>query len=143
MVSITALNKEIDGTVSKISKKAEVVNGVSYFNAEVALKSDEALKVGLSAEIKIHSAKAEDAVTISMNALQFDENNEPYVLMRDSDGKVVSKIVTVGMNDGKNVEIKEGLLAGDTVLIAADKDTSAAKIPAPDGSRMVNRAASN
>lgn len=140
-VSITALNKEIAGTVSKISKKAEVVNGVSYFNAEVALESDEALKVGLSAEVKIHSANAADAVTISMNALQFDENNEPYVLMRDSDGKIVSKKVTVGMNDGTSVEIKDGLKAGDTVLFEADQNTSSAQVPMPPtGERMANRA---
>lgn len=142
LVSITALDKEIDGTVSRISKKAVVVNGVSYFNAEVALKSDEALKVGLSAEIKIHSARAVNAVTISMNALQFSENNEPYVLMRASDGKVVSKAVTVGMNNGKKAEIKEGLQAGDIVLIAAEKRTSSGMIPAPGGDRMINRASS-
>ena len=140
-VTVTALNKEIAGTVSKISKKAEVVNGVSYFNAEVALESDAALKVGLSAEIKINSANAAGAVTISMNALHFDENNEPYVLIRDSDGKVISKKVTVGMNDGKNAEIKDGLASGDTVLIEANKNTSSTQVPVPAGGRMVNRAA--
>ena len=139
-VSVTALDKEIAGTVSNISKKAEVVNGVSYFNADVSLEADEALKVGLSAEVKIHSAKADDAVTISMNALLFDENNEPYVLVRDSDGKVVSKTVTVGMNDGKSVEIKDGLMAGDTVLIAADKNSASTKAPVPPEDRMANRA---
>lgn len=139
-ISVTALDKEIAGTVLKISKKAEVVNGVSYFNAEVAMESDEALKVGLSAEVKIHSANAAGAVTISMNALQFDENNEPYVFMRDSDRTVLSKKVTVGMNDGKSVEIKDGLKAGDTVLIEADQNTSSAQVPVPTGERMANRA---
>ncbi len=144
VVSITALNKEIEGTVSKISKKAVVVNGVSYFNAEVALKSDEALKVGLSAEIKIHSAKAKDAVTISMNALQFDENNEPYVLTRDSNGKVVAKTVIVGMNDGKKVEIVEGLRSGDIILLInpdSEENSSPFIPPVPGGGGIMNRAA--
>jgi len=139
-VSVTALDKDIAGTVSKISKKAEVVNGVSYFNAEIALESDETLKVGLSVEVKINSANSAGAVTISMNALLFDANNEPYVLVRDSDGKVVSKKVTVGMNDGKNIEIKEGLASGDTVLIESDEKASAADVPPPTGDRVANRA---
>ncbi len=137
MIAVTALDKEIAGTVSKISKKAEVVNGVSYFNAEVSLESDETLKVGLSAEVKINSANAAGAVTISMNALQFDANNEPYVFMRDSDGKVVSKKVTVGMNDGKSVEIKEGLDSGETVLIEADKNTPADAVSPPERGGMI------
>lgn len=140
-ISVTALNKEIAGAISKISKKAEVVNGVSYFNAEVALESDDALKVGLSAEVRIHSAKVAGAVTISMNALQFDENNEPYIFIQDADGKVVSKKVTVGMNDGRRVEIKEGLASGETVLIKSGKNPTAGFVPPPGGNRVVNRAA--
>ncbi|MEL7658033.1 MAG: efflux RND transporter periplasmic adaptor subunit [Bacillota bacterium] len=142
-VTITALNKEIPGIVSKISKKAEVVNGVSFFNAEVALEPDPALKVGLSAEIKIHSGNAANAVTISMNALQFDENNRPYVLMEDAGGNIASKYVTVGMNDGKKVEIKEGLQSGDKVMIkdqSSEEKTSSLAPPNPGG-RIVNHAA--
>ena len=144
-VTVTALNKEVDGTVSDISKKAEVVNGVSYFSAEVALAPNEALKVGLSTEIKIHDQNAENTVTVSMNALHFNENNEPYVLVRDPDGKAVSKTVTVGMNDGRYVEIKEGLKAGDTVLIekSAGETVSSDQNSVSLGDRMLRRTARN
>ena len=138
---ITALNKEIPGTITDISKKAEVVNGVSYFNAEVALDPDDALKVGLSAEIKVHSANAPQAVTISMKALQFGENNAPYVLMRNEEGKIATHPVTAGINDGTYVEIKDGLKAGDTVLIPqSNSSNSDSGFTPPGGGRLVNQA---
>jgi len=129
-VSVTALNKEVAGTVTKISKKAEVVNGVSYFTAEIALQPDPALKVGLSAEVKIAGQKAPNAVTISMNALHFDQNNAPFVLIKNSEGKATPKPVTVGMNDGTRAEIKSGLKAGDTVLVAGNAASSSANASA-------------
>jgi HlyD family secretion protein len=105
------------------------------------LYPDAALRVGLSAEIKVHNEEAKNAVTISMNALHFDSNNEPYVLIQNSEGKAVSKKVTTGMNDGTSVEIKDGLAAGDTVLIEkqSNANSSASSAPMP-GKRIVNRA---
>ena len=47
-----------------------------------------------------------DAVTVTMKALQFDAENKPFVYVRDSDGKVRTKYVETGVNDGTIVEIK-------------------------------------
>ena len=44
------------------------------------------------------------------------ENGEDYVKVREKDGKIVSKEVTTGFTDGVNIEIKEGLSEGETVL---------------------------
>jgi RND family efflux transporter MFP subunit len=140
-VSVTALNKEVGGTVTSISKKAEVVNGVSYFTAEVALQPDTALKVGLSAEVSVTGQKAENAVTISMNALNFNENNAAYVLTKDPDGKAKATQVTVGMNDGSYAEIKDGLKPGDTVLIEKSKAAPGGSAPAPGSGKGIFRAA--
>ncbi len=135
VVSIEALNKEVGGHVSKISKKAEVLNGVSYFNAEVTLDPDAALKVGLSAEIKIQGQAAKNAVVVPIKVLQFDENNEPFVMIEGKDGKAVRTPVMTGINDGTMVEIKEGLKAGDKVLVAAQSSSSSA-LPFPGGERL-------
>jgi multidrug efflux pump subunit AcrA (membrane-fusion protein) len=116
------------------------VNGVSYFTAEIALQPDPALKVGLSAEVKIAGQKAPNAVTISMNALLFDQNNAPYVLVKNSEGKTAPKLVTVGMNDGTRAEIKSGLKAGDTVLVAKNAAVSSSKAPGPGGGGMFHAA---
>ncbi len=44
------------------------------------------------------------------------ENGEDYVKVREEDGKIVRKEVSTGFTDGINIEIKEGLSEGETVL---------------------------
>ena len=66
---------------------------------------------------KVLKEQAEDAVLLRQDAVQFDDYNKPYVLVRGADGKSVEqKRVTVGVSDGMNCEITSGLNAGDTVL---------------------------
>ena len=143
VVDISALDKEVNGTVSTISKKAEVVNGVSYFNAEIALSPDEALKVGLSTEVKIQRRSQENAVTVPMEAIQFDSSNNPYVIVKSADGAVASQAVKVGINDGRNAEITEGLKTGDKILIEK-QNSNVETLPAPTAeNRIVNRASKN
>lgn len=135
-VVITALDKSVSGTISEITKKAEVVNGVSYFNAEVVLKPDTTLKIGLSTEVRIIREQAGDAVTITMKAVKFDEKSQPYVLIRNSDGKIETRKITVGINDGSIVQIKDGLNAGEQVLLEKTDNKSKVSLlpPSPDGS---------
>ena len=66
---------------------------------------------------KILREKAENAVLLRQDAIQFDEYNKPYVYMRSADSKEVVQVgVSVGASDGIYCEITDGLKAGDTVL---------------------------
>ncbi len=115
-VTINPLEKDIVGKVSKISKQAETVNGVSFFTASIDLEKDEALRVGLSVEVKAVNKNITNATTISMKALQFDNENRPFVYYRDINDNVVTKAVKVGANDGNTVEIIEGIKVGEVIL---------------------------
>ena len=57
-----------------------------------------------------------------MKAIQFDNENKPFVYYADEKGKVQSKPVTIGINDGITVEIKEGVSAGDIIFYPEDDD---------------------
>lgn len=118
-VTISSLDEKVKGKVTDISKQAMVVNGVSYFEAEISLEKNESLRVGLSTEVKILNEKAENATTISMKALQFDNENLPYLYYRDNRGNVATKAVKVGINDGNIVQILEGIEVDEIVLIPA------------------------
>jgi len=115
-IYVNALDKEFKGTVSKISKEATTSSGVSYFTAVVDIEKNDELLVGMSAEIKMVSQSVQAATTISMKALQFDNENTPYVYVKE-DGKIVAKEVTVGINDGTTVQILDGINSGDTVYL--------------------------
>ena len=114
-ISIDALNKEMTGLVSSISSTAINENGIAYFPAVIDLPKDNSIKVGMTAEAKILNKQAKDVLSIPVKALQFDTDDKPYVLIKQEKGAPVKKYVKVGINDGKTVEITEGLKEGQVV----------------------------
>jgi len=116
-VQIEALNnKPLTGKISEIDREASVDSGVSYFNATVVLPADNDLRIGLTADIKIITQKADNVVTLPMGAVSYDPAGA-YVQVHGQNGKIEQKPVTVGINDGRLIEIKEGVSDGDVVLI--------------------------
>jgi len=120
-VLVNALNKEIKGEIVKVSKEAVTVNGVSFFTASINLEQDSDLLVGMSTEVTMISQSASSATTISMKALQFDNENNPFVYYRDNNDNVAAKAVIVGINDGNIVQIEDGVKSGEVVLLPKSK----------------------
>ena len=61
--------------------------------------------------------KETETVTYVSNRAIIRENGKSYVKKKEADGSIAKQEVTTGFSDGVNVEIKEGLSEGDTVLI--------------------------
>ncbi len=122
-VSINALGKDVDGTVSNVSRTAVSQNGVAYFTATVDLDYDNAVKVGMTAEARILNEQASDVIIIPMKALSFDDENNPFVYIGGRPNEMIKTDVTTGITDGKSVEIKSGVGSGQTVYY---KDPNAA-----------------
>ena len=112
--TVDALDKTFDGVVDRISKTAVTQAGISYYEADVIISSDGTLLEGMSVEVKALNKNVENATTISMKALQFDNENKPFVYVKEK-GKLTQRYVTIGVNDGLTVEIKEGIIEGETV----------------------------
>lgn len=125
-VTVNALDKEIKGTISAISKEAANENGISYFTAAIDLVKDEELRVGMSAEAKIVKEEAKKVTTLPMKVVQFDSRNKPYVLLPAEDGLPTKKYITTGINDGTVVEVKSGISAGDSVMFTDNEEAQAA-----------------
>lgn len=115
-VYINALDKHIEGTVEGISSKAETSGGVSYFTADVSFKADESVRSGMSAEVKLVSREAKGAVSVSVDALNYNDDNSAYILVKNAAGESEMRRVSVGVSDGTYIEITEGLSDGDTIL---------------------------
>ncbi|MFW6677560.1 efflux RND transporter periplasmic adaptor subunit [Lacrimispora sp. AGF001] len=133
-VYFEAMEKTVAGTVSKISRGASVKNGVSYFETTLTLPKDDELRVGLSAEVKVLAENASQVITIPVEAVQY-EGATPYVQRYNNAGKLEKVYATVGISDGKNVEIKEGLNEGDRVAYepSAGKKKTGGGIPGGTG----------
>lgn len=115
-VKIGALDKEVKGTISSISKEGEIMNGITFFMATIDLTKDKDTRIGMSAEVELPGENAKDVVTLPMTAISFDDNNQPYVLKQGTDNQEIKTEIETGINDGTTVEVKSGITAGDTIL---------------------------
>jgi len=116
-VRVSAIDREFTGVVESISKEGSIINGVTYFLAVVQLDYDEALKVGMSAEVTLLKDEVKNAVTLPMTAIQFNDDNTAYVLKEGAEGIALKSPITTGINDGKTVEILSGVSSDEKVLL--------------------------
>ncbi len=117
IVTLHALNKDVSTKITELSKEGEYLNGVTNFTANLALPKDSDLRVGMSAEAKVLNQSVSGVVILPMSVIQFDDNNNPYVLIK-TDNKTPQQVgITIGINNGIYVEIKSGVTTNATVLV--------------------------
>ena len=68
----------------------------------------------MSVEVKLKNNDVKDVLSVSMDALYYESDNTPYVLVGSGKSQE-KKYITTGASDGSYVEIKDGLNEGDTV----------------------------
>ena len=116
-VNVLAPDVRFTGSVTALDKNGTASGGLSYYTVTVAFDAVENVYPGMQVSAKVLKEQAENVVLLRRDAVQFDDYNKPYVLVRGADGKSVEhKSVTVGVSDGMNCEITSGLNAGDMVL---------------------------
>lgn len=123
-VNIGALDLDVTGVVSSISDTAVNQQGVAYFTAVIDLPADPGIKIGMTAEARILNKQALGVLTIPMSSIQFDDEENTFVYIKDAESKIISQSVTIGINDGINVEITGGLSEGQKIYyIKTDTST--------------------
>ena len=123
-ILIDALGKKTyEGTIKHIDKTATVVNGVSFFKAEVSIKADQETRSGMSAEVKLVIDDLKNVVTVSSEAIQTDEDGSYFVNVYGKDGvSIEKKKITIGATDGSYTQVTSGLSEKDTVLVSNISD---------------------
>lgn len=125
-VYVHALDKTLTGTISEIAREATISGNIAYYDAKVSVPQDGTLRMGMSAEVTVLKDKALLATTITLGAVQFDEDNQPYVYCYSRGGEIVRQPLLLGINNGTIVQVLDGVKSGETVLIPKD---DAAMIP--------------
>lgn len=116
-VHLNALNQEVSGRISHVSKEAQLTNGIAYFIATIDIEENASLYIGMSAEVKLVNEQVADAVVLPIEAIQFKSDETPYVYYQDEAGEVLSKEIRVGISDGVNVQILSDISVGEEILI--------------------------
>lgn len=136
VAEIGALGKVIRGKINDISREGQIVNGVTFFTAVMDIDRDDRIRIGMSAEVRLLSKKAENVVKLPMDVIVFDEKNLPYVLKIGSKNSIIEEKITTGINDGTYVEVKSGVTAGEEIIYEQDRDFE--RIFFPEGGRNVH-----
>ena len=91
---------------------------VYYYGKMDVPNPDGKLRIGMTANMVIAVEEAKGVLTIPMTALQTNAQGEDEVQVM-IDGKPQPRVVKLGINDGVNTEIKEGLKEGEEVVISS------------------------
>jgi HlyD family secretion protein len=121
---------KFDANLEYISPKAVESNGANQFEIKAAVKLAEGGKIrsGYSANAEIVLAKADKVLSVPESAIEFSgDSTFVYIIKGEGKEKTYERtLVTTGLSDGVNIEIKKGLTAKDKVrgpeVIADDKD---------------------
>lgn len=106
-------NTSFEGKVARIA--SEVDRETREFIVDVAIaRLPEKWAVGQRAEVYIETGRSDDAVLIPSRFVQW-RDGKPF-LMVDESGKARTRQISLGIRGRENVEIKEGLKAGETVI---------------------------
>lgn len=114
-VYLNALGTSVPGVISDVSRSATTEGGVSYYEVKLQISAPHNVRAGMSVEVSILNQQAPGAVSVSLDALTYDEYNMPYVFMKDAQGNLNAVSVETGVSDGKNIQILSGLAEGDRI----------------------------
>jgi HlyD family secretion protein len=117
-VTMAAFEDEVfTATVTEIGD-AEIdsnTNKTMYAVTVTVQNTGNVLYQDMTAEVTFVTDEVSEVLYIPVRAVT-QENGADYAKVREEDGTIVRKKVTTGFTDGINIEIKEGLCEGETVL---------------------------
>jgi RND family efflux transporter MFP subunit len=111
-----------EGEVDSIDPAATTVQDVVSYKVRFRLtKQDERLREGMTSDIDVVTAQADDVVVVPFRAI-IKESGKTYVKLKRLDGSFDRIPVAIGIEgDEGTVEILSGLSAGDEVAIGASQ----------------------
>lgn len=130
-VDIIALrDEEITGTITSIAREGVLAGGITTFAVKVSLPNPAGLLVGMSAEIRVETARSSDVLVVPIIAV-FYEEEKPLVFWRNEQGQLERRPVVLGLSDGSQVEIKSGLAENDVVAYIKPAPPENPGLPGP------------
>ena len=114
-------NVELDATLEYVSPKATEDNGVILFEVKAAVRipADVFVRAGYSANASVMIQSREGVLTLPESTVEF-EGDKTYVhMLTSAEGAEEQTFdkheVKIGLSDGMNIEITEGVAAGDKI----------------------------
>jgi len=120
-ITVGALENIIfDAVLDYIAPKGKLENGAIQFEIKGTLKKQDStfIRAGLSANASIILARADSVISIKEALVQFDPKTKaPFVEIKTGEKEFERKDITLGVSDGINVQVKDGLTYDDEIKI--------------------------
>lgn len=94
---------------------SNVKNGDSRLIMFKFTNQPQGVRLGNEVSVRYVEAKASDVLILPVEAVKTGAGDHPYVRIFKN-GDVVEKYIDTGIDDGKNIEVKNGLSVGDKVV---------------------------
>ena len=119
VVEVDAITYDLfDGTVTSISPVPMIEVGLVLYEVTISLTvpADSGVMVGMSATADIMVEQSQDTLLVPERAIGRDDQGNPVVWVSVG-GELEQRAVVVGISDGFQTEILEGLSQGDIVAV--------------------------
>ena len=120
-VILGAINeKEFPAKLTFVAPKGIEQNGAVQFTikADVEVESSKSIRAGYSANAEIEVESKDSVLVINESLLQFNRITEkPFVEILNDNGDFRTKNVEIGISDGINIEIIEGVKLTDQIKV--------------------------
>src|SRR5690606_37775789 len=116
-------NEPIEGRVVHLAYDATLLNNVTTYEVDVLpLSPPDFMRSGMTSSVNVEVERKEKVLSVPVSVLIHDEQGT-LVLLQNGDKKTAMPVKT-GFDDGKNIEIIEGLQENDTVFIKESSPTA-------------------
>lgn len=108
------------GTVKKINRMAQNnTQNAAVVYAQIRVENpDEGIFLGVEGKAKIHTDSARGAVLVPYEAVNTDRDGDFCYLVQE--GVIHKRRIVTGITGDADVEVKEGIAEGDTIVISTD-----------------------
>ena len=152
--------EEFSGRVRQVRLSATTESNVVTYTVIIdADNPEQKLKPGLTATITIFTQELKGTNTVPASAIAFSpdtetlqkyyqqnqikakipeiktgKNKEKYIWIKNNDGSLSQKQITIGINDGINIQVVSGLSGNEQIVTSLEEQTEAVASSSEDGS---------
>jgi HlyD family secretion protein len=140
-LQVTGLSEPIEGRVSLVSPALDPGSTTIEVWVE-SKKLNEALKPGMTVQIRITARSDKNAVVVPASAVFKNDDGEDYVALAGADSRAHLKTVSPGIRNADLVQITDGIKEGDPVITSggyALPDKTQIKLEANAGNQSVEK----
>lgn len=112
-VEISAADYKQDATINSVSSSADLKTNL--YIVDIVLDNDGSIKPGMFAKVYLNTNRIENTLAVKTEAVK-EKENKKYVFVTNGD-LAIEKEVSTGLDTGKYIEIKSGLVEGDKVIV--------------------------